>query len=121
MEEDKMKKLGGFFTLIGGVTFGDFEKVKKKLDQGENINGRFIDFEYDGEKDPNNPPSIAETDTPLLIAVKTSANAKIIKLLLERGADLTIKDENGKIPIEIAKERKLTDIIEILEDHKTRE
>lgn len=30
--EDKRKKLANFFTLLGGVMFGDVEKIKKMLD-----------------------------------------------------------------------------------------
>ena len=116
MEEDKKNKLKSFFTLVGGVMLGDVEEVKKMLDQGEKVDVRFIDLEYDGER-ISDSPIIAETDTPLLIAVKTSANTEVIQLLLERGADLSARDENGKTALEIAKERELTGLARMLENH----
>ena len=119
MEEDKRKKIAGFFTFLGAVMLGEVEMVKEMLEQGENVNGRFIDFEFEGKKDPHSHPTIAETDTPLLVAVKSIAHTKVIQLLLERGADVTVKDENGKTALEIAKERKLIDIARILETHET--
>lgn len=121
IDEHTKKRLSSFFTLLGGVMFGDVKKVEKMLDQGEDVNGRFIDLGFDSEKKPDSDPVIAETDTPLLVAVKSSAQPKIIQLLLERGADVTVKDENGKTALEIAKERKLTDVVRILETHRTRE
>lgn len=115
MEEDKRKKVASFFTFLGGVMLGDVEKVKEMLDRGENVNGKFIDFEFDGTKDPDSHPMIAETDTPLLVAVKSIAHTKVIQLLLERGADVTARDENGKTALEIASERNLMDVVKILE------
>jgi ankyrin repeat protein len=121
MDEDEKKKLESFFTLFGGIMFGDVEKVKRILDQGENVNGRFLDIGYEGPKNSDSNPAFKETDTPLLVAVKSSAQTEVIKLLLDRGADVTVRDENGKTPIDIAKERKLIDIVEMLENHKTSE
>jgi ankyrin repeat protein len=54
-----------------------------------------------------------------LVAVKSSALPQIVQLLLERGADATVKDENGKTPLEIAQDRKLTDVVNLLEIHGT--
>ncbi len=119
LDENTKKRLGSFFTLLGGVMFGDVKKVEKMLDQGADVNGRVMDIGFNYERDAESS-LIADTDTPLLVAVKSSALPKIVQLLLERGADVAVKDENGKTPIEIAKERKLTEVIEILENHKTR-
>ena len=121
MEEDKRKRVASFFTFLGGVVLGDVEKVEEMLDRGENVNGRFIDFEVDMEKDPDAHPTIAKTDTPLLVAVKSIAHTKVVQLLLERGADSAIKDEDGKTALEIANERKLIDIVRILEIHQIHE
>ena len=121
LDENTKKRLSGFFMLLGGIVFGDIKKVEKMLNQGVDANDRFIDIGFKGEKDPEDGPTIAETDTPLLIAVKSSAIPEIIQLLLKRGADITVKDENGKTPLEIAKERKLSEIETILEAHNSPE
>jgi hypothetical protein len=119
LDENTKKRLSSFFMLIGGVMFGDVKKVEKMLDQGTDVNGRIIDIDFNYEKDSESGSTITDTDTPLLVAVKSSALPKIVQLLLERGADVTVKDENGKIPLEIAKERKLTDVVNLLEIHGT--
>ena len=119
LDENTKKMLTGFFMLLGGVMFGDVKKVEKMLDQGEDVNGRIIDIDFNFEKDPESGSTITDTDTPLLVAVKSSAQPQIVQLLLERGADATVKDENGKTPLEIAKERNLTDVVNLLEIHGT--
>ena len=119
LDEITKKKLGVFFTFLGGVMFGDVKKVEEMLAQGADVNGRVIDLDFNYEKNTGSS-LITDTDTPLLAAVKSSALFQIVQLLLEHGADVSVKDENGKTPLEIAKERKLTEIIEILENHKTR-
>ncbi len=54
--------------------------------------------------------------TPLLLAVgSTNANIDIVKLLLSKGADPTIKDSSGDIPLDYAKALGLTNIIKLLE------
>ena len=117
IDDETKKKLGNFFTFLGGIAFGDIKKVEKMLDQGEDVNGRIIDI-FKLEIDHEDNPTIADTDTPLLIAVKSGALPEIVQLLLERGADVTVKDENGKTPLEIAKERKLIDVVSLLEIHE---
>lgn len=117
LDENTKKRLTGFFMLIGGVMLGDVKKVEKMLDQGENVNGRIIDTGFDNyEKDTESNPKITDTDTPLLVAVKSGALPEIVQLLLERGADVDVKDENGRTPLEIAKKRNLTDVINLLEN-----
>lgn len=113
MDDDKKKKLTSYFSLIGAIMFGDVEKTQQILDEGESVNARFIDIGYEGEKAGN--PAIKETDTPLLVAVKSSAQPPIIEFLLERGADVKVKDENGRTPLAIARERNLVDVAKILE------
>lgn len=119
LDENTKKRLSGFFMLLGGVMFGDVKKVEKMLDKGADVNGRIIDIDFDYEKDPESSPTIADTDTPLLVAVKSSALPEIVQLLLERGADTTVRDEKGRTVLEIAKERKLIDVLAILETHGT--
>ena len=119
LDENSKKRIGSFFTLLGGVMFGDIKKVEKILDQGADINGRIKDLDFNYEKDPESGSIITDTDTPLLVAVKSSALPKIVQLLLERGADVTAKDENGRTPLEIAKDRKLIDVVNLLETSQT--
>ena len=45
-------------------------------------------------------------------------NKKIIKLLLDYGANPNIKNNNGKSAIDIAREQKLDDIVELLKNYK---
>ena len=49
--------------------------------------------------------------TPLFYAIENE-EPKIAKMLLENGADFTIKDVNNVTPLELAKETKLTEIIQ---------
>jgi ankyrin repeat protein len=114
------KDLAHFFALLGSVMLGEAELTKEMLDKGVNINGKVPDYqiEMEIEKDPDSHPHVSHFDTPLLVAVKTLAHNKIIKLLLERGADAEMKDENGKTALDIAKERKLFDVVKIFEDYK---
>jgi Ankyrin repeats (many copies) len=119
MKEDNKKDLACFFALLGSTQLGEIERVKEMLDKGVNVNGRVPDYGIEMEKDPDSHPTISELDTPLLVAVKSIAHNKIIKLLLEYGADAEMKDENGKTALDIAKERKLFDVVKIFEDYKT--
>ncbi len=117
--EEKRRNLAYFFTLLGSTTIGEIDITKEMLDKGVNINGKLIDFDDILDKDPDVHPTISHFDTPLLVAVKSIAHSKIIKLLLERGADSDMKDENGKTALDIAKERKLFDVVKIFEDYKS--
>jgi ankyrin repeat protein len=121
MKEERGKELAYFFALLGSTMLGEVETTKEMLDKGVNINGKFSDYEIEMEieKDPDSHPQFSKLDTPLLVAVKSIAHNKIIKLLLERGADAEMKDENGKTALDIAKERKLFDVVKIFEDYKT--
>ena len=49
--------------------------------------------------------------TPLFYAIENN-EPKIAKILLENGADFTIKDMNNVTPLELAKEKKLIEIIQ---------
>jgi Ankyrin repeat len=76
---------------------GKVELTKEMLDKGVNVNGRILDYkiaievETEIEKDSDSHPQFSEMVTPLLVAVKALAYNKIIKLLLERGADTEMK------------------------------
>ena len=52
--------------------------------------------------------------TPLIIAAK-NGNAEIVRLLLEKGADVNVKTDSGKTALIHAKNEGHTDIVEMLE------
>jgi ankyrin repeat protein len=65
---------------------------------------------------------INETDyneyTILMYAVETSNNLEIIKAILKKNPELSIRNSNGKTALDIAKVSKKTDMIELLDGSK---
>lgn len=53
--------------------------------------------------------------TPLWLACRTG-NAKMVKLLLDAGADLSLKNEENISPLEVAEKHKKDDVAEILKE-----
>jgi ankyrin repeat protein len=47
-----------------------------------------------------------ENDTPLLLAVRKNGSTKLMKILVERGADKNATGKEGKISYDIAIERR---------------
>ncbi len=117
---EEKKELAYFMALLGGAMLGEVDLVREMLDKGMNINGIIANTSFSKtiEKDPDSHPTVSQFDTPLLVAVKSTAHNKVIKLLLERGADAELRDENGKTALDIARERKLYDVVKILESHE---
>jgi ankyrin repeat protein len=79
---------------------GDYDAVKFLIENGANVN--ICD---------------ASNSTPLHAAAfsgNTVENPMIVKLLLDSGADKTIKDDNGRIPLELAINVNNIEIINLL-------
>ncbi len=79
-----------------------------------NVKVESVKFLIENGADVNIASDERYPSTPLLKAVE-GGNKEIVKLLLENGADVNIKDSNGRTPLEIAKEYKRKEIIELLQ------
>jgi acyl-CoA-binding protein len=89
-------------SLMEAVVDGDVEKVLQILDNPE---GCEINMRNDAGL------------TPLHFAVDRG-NAELVKILLDRKADQTLKDNDDQTPLEIAKICEYDEIVEILASHK---
>lgn len=90
-------------TAVMAATLGCREEVVKTLiNAGADVNIQ--------RKDP--------ADTPLHVALWLG-NEKIVKMLLEAGANVSAKDINGRTPLEIAKKKGHTQIIDLLNANST--
>lgn len=111
---------------------GDSAQVSALLDRGVDVNGRTksgsyalnnaaVENEIEVEKvlldrgaDPNVQNRLG--DTPLICATKyAGGKAATVKLLVEAGADLSIRDDKGKTALDYAKAKDQQDAIALLE------
>ena len=76
-------------TLEDAVASGSLPTLRKLLDEGANINERFGDQQL----------------TPLMLAV-VSRNMPMIELLVSKGADVTLRDAEGRTAADIAWEER---------------
>ena len=83
------------------ISKGDFETVKKMIEFGENVN------------------KTSNGKTPLMYAARYN-RAEIVKLLLNNGAKLDIKDSSGHTASDYAKISKATDVQKILKKAATK-
>lgn len=88
----KIVKVNPFCVAIAK---GDFDTVKRMIQFGENVN------------------RTSNGKTPLMYAARYN-RVKIASLLLESGARLTPKDENGQTAIDYAESAKANDVKKIL-------
>lgn len=103
-----------FFTLIGATANGHADVVRRMLARGVSVDITAADMNLRSNDKKRN--SIFEpTDTPLLRAVKSSADLETVRVLLEHGADTTISDSHGKTARIIAVTRERKDIVELLD------
>ena len=111
---------------------GDVTKVNALLDTGVDVNGRSSDGSYalnnaavenhvevmrillDRGANPNVQNS--QGDTPLICATKyAGGKAATVKMLVEAGTDLAIKDDKGNTALDYAKAKDHQDAIALLE------
>ena len=123
---------GDVDTLYRAAGGGDTSRVLTLLESGVDVNARTSDESYalnraavynqaemvrlllDRGADPN--VQNGEGDTPLICATKyAGGHAATVKLLVEGGTDLMIKDKDGKTALDYAKAKGQQKAIEILE------
>ncbi len=112
---------------------GDTAKAQKLLDEGADIDDQDNDATYaplhwaainfeanmirylvDKGADVDIPTRV--NTTPLYFAI-TKGYPEIVELLLELGADTSIKDDFGRDTFEVARQFKRPEILKILEEH----
>ena len=112
---------------------GDASRVSAMLDRGVDVNARTSDDSYalnraavfnqvemvrlllERGADPN--MQNGEGDTPLICATKyAGGHAATVRLLVEAGTDLTIKDNNSKTALDYAKAKGQQEAIALLEN-----
>lgn len=81
--------------LFVAISKGDVVTIKK-----------FIEYGVDVNESKNGV-------TPLMLAARFN-NAEIAKLLIERGADISVKDQNGRTALQLAEAIKATQVIEVI-------
>ncbi|AYV79380.1 MAG: hypothetical protein Faunusvirus11_19 [Faunusvirus sp.] len=87
---------GGYNALMLACSNGFECIVHKLIEHGANVN-----------------ITTAAGDTPLIIALRTRQNIDLIQLLIERGADVTTKTENGTV-LQIAYNNNTSDTVMIM-------
>jgi ankyrin repeat protein len=112
-----------------GLTATDYARALK-IDLNDLITSEFKDLKIAiRDNDLSEVESILdklkyinETDyneyTILMYAVETSNNLEIIKAILKKNPDLSIRNSNGKTALDIAKVSNKTDMIELLDGSK---
>lgn len=94
VEVTNVTKINSFCVAIAK---GDFDTVKKMIEFGENVN------------------KTSNGKTPLMYAARFN-RVEIIKLLLENGAKVDIKDNQGHTAVDYAKISKALDAKKVLEN-----
>lgn len=89
----------GCSALENAIAIGDLKSVRYLVKQGVAINAMIADVDCDY--------------TPMHVAAQ-SPSVDILKLLIENGGDIQIKDGDGKTPYDYAKEMELKDNMELL-------
>jgi ankyrin repeat protein len=74
------------------------------------------DIDEIGVEDPTDKRTKAKMGTGLHKAVR-AGHTEIVKLLLEKGADVNLKNVQGWTPLALAKEEDRKDITQLLESH----
>lgn len=94
-----VKEYGNSTPLAAAICKGDIEAVKKFIEYGVNVN------------------ETSNGMTPLMIAARYN-HVEIIKLLLNNGANLKVKDDKGFNAMKYAELSNATDAIQALREAK---
>jgi ankyrin repeat protein len=62
-----------------------------------------------------------EGNTPLHEAIIYAGSIETVKVLLQNGADVNAKNEKGKTPLQLAEEKGITKLAELLRQHGAKE
>ncbi len=126
------KKMTDLFELI---KHGDFEGVKKAIENGADVNARneigwtplhlasywgctkIAKLLIENKADVNAKDVCG--NTPLHLASRYN-NLEIVKLLIEKGADVNAKDNYSKTALDIAKSHDYQEIIDLLTKNKNK-
>ena len=118
--------------LNTAVQKGDIETARTLLDSGVDVNERnkFGSFALNAAAVENDIPLLRllvergananaqswSGDTALICATKYAGGKKdTVKLLLDAGTDVSLKDEDGKTALDYAKEKKQAEALALLE------
>ena len=85
--------------LCNAVVQGDLETVKKMVEFGSDVNEK------------------SNGMTPLMIAARYN-RVEIVELLLKNGANISLKDSNGKTALQHAERSNAKETVAILKAHK---
>lgn len=105
-----MRPLDSMCAIVFDVVENKVNMVKRKLD--EFLRNEGSDFV---NKTVNYHDDVGETT--LIYWATVYKHAEMVKLLIEYGADVNIKDNNGKTPLHWATSKNLTEIAKLLVEH----
>ena len=114
--------------LLIAAKNNNIEIITMLLNHGANVNPTAqmemnrTAWEYSPWRNSHNPYPYEESEivlnTPLLIAVKNN-NIKIIKMLLNHGADIETRNKDGESPLSVAIQKNKIELIEMLLKNKS--
>ena len=111
---DALESLGVTIAKYGGLMLrysafhNDIETVKFFLEKGADVNYHKADSVFN------------DTSTPILEAVRCN-NFEIVRLLVEHGADISIKNKHGESPYSLAVKNGNREIIELLAKYESKD
>jgi ankyrin repeat protein len=114
----------GSEALRGAAEARRISNARRLLELGADANEVLTKVDYDVPE----PPYRSPCGYALHFAIKGSmlnfvdgdSPAEMVRFLLEKGAETNVLDDEGKTPLEVAKEAGEIDIVRVLEDHETK-
>jgi ankyrin repeat protein/beta-lactamase regulating signal transducer with metallopeptidase domain len=97
-------RVAGYAPLHGAAFRGYMDVMELLIDHGADVNAK---------TDVYAPYNLGWTPLALVCREK-NANKDLVEILIAHGADTNIKDRNGRTPLDMAKQRRCTDVVEIL-------
>ena len=96
--------------------------VKLLLEKGANIEARGNGTASEGrvwDSGQNPLPSLFAGDTALILAI-INQRTEVVKLLLEKGANVKAADKDGRTPLNWALQEKNAEVLKLLKHHGAR-